>query len=207
MIEAVLFDIDGVLMDSREANLDFYRRLVARYGYPPAPEEDVARGHYMNLLETIALLTREPDEARVRQIWEESRALTGYRMELVRSPDGADEVLRHLQSKYRLGVVTSRIREGVDHYFEHFGSRELFEVAAAYDDYPRPKPAPDPLLYACEVLGVPPSRAVYVGDAETDRQCAKAAGTHFIAFGDVIVGYTPIVTSFRELEAAIEGFC
>ena len=207
MIEAVLFDIDGVLMDSREANLDFYRRLVLQYGYPPAREEDLARGHYLNLLETIALVTGEENEERVREIWQEARALEGYRMELVQQPDGGVEILEALQSKYRLGVVTSRIKEGVEHYFENFGNRDRFEVAVSYDDSDRHKPAPDPLFVACERLGVKPAHTVYVGDAETDRQCAKAAGTHFIAYGDVIMGHTPTVTSFRELERAIEGFC
>ncbi len=207
MIEAVLFDIDGVLMDSREANIDFYRRLVSQHGYPPAREEDLARGHYLNLLETIALVTGETNEARLQEIWQAARALEGYRMDLVRQPEGGPDVLEALQSKYRLGVVTSRIKEGVEHYFENFGNRDRFEVAVAYDDTERHKPAPDPLLYACKKLGVAPAKTVYVGDAETDRQCAAAAGTHFIAYGDVIVGHAPTVLSFKELERAIEGFC
>ena len=207
MIEAVLFDIDGVLMDSREANIDFYRRLVLEYGYPPAREEDLARGHYLNLLETIALVTGETNVERVREIWLAARALEGYRMDLVRQPEGGSDVLKALQSKYRLGVVTSRIWEGIEHYFDNSGNRDRFEVAVGYDDSERHKPAPDPLLVACERLGVAPANAVYVGDAETDRLCAVAAGAHFIAYGDVIVGHTPTVLSFRELERAIEGFC
>jgi phosphoglycolate phosphatase len=207
VIEAVLFDIDGVLMDSRDANIDFYRRLVLQNGYPPAPEEDLARGHTLTLYETIALVTREPNEKRVREIWQEARALEGYRMDLVRQPEGASDVLKRLQSEYRLGVVTGRIREGVEHYFENSGNRDRFELAVSYDDYDHPKPAPEPLLRACERLGVTPAQTVYVGDAETDRLCAMAAGTHFIAYGDAIVGHAPAVTSFRELERAIKGFC
>jgi phosphoglycolate phosphatase len=206
MIKAVLFDVDGVLIDSRDANIAFYRDLLKRYGYPERSDADLAHGHYMTLLESIAFLTGEADEARVRQIWDETRTLTGYDPGLARLPDHCGEVLDRLSERYQLGLVTSRIREGIDHYFAFSGLGDRFIVALAYDDYASPKPAPDPLLTACGRLGLWSNEVVYVGDAPVDLECADAAGTHFIAFGDAIKDYEPVVCSFLELEQALRAF-
>jgi len=206
VIRAVLFDVDGVLMDSREANIAFYRNLLKRYGYPERSDADLAHGHYLTLLESIAFLTQEPSQERVRQIWEESRSLTDYDPTLVRLPDRCEEVLDRLYERFQLGLVTSRIREGIDQYFEFSGLGDRFVVSLAYDDYEKPKPAPDPLLIACIRLGLWPNEAVYVGDAPVDLECAVAAGTHFIAYGDAIPGHQPAVCSFPELERALEAF-
>jgi HAD superfamily hydrolase (TIGR01549 family) len=205
VIRAVLFDVDGVLIDSREANIAFYRNLLKRYGYPERSDAELARGHQLTLLESIALLTGEPNRERVRAIWEESRSLADYEPGLTRLPDQCAEVLERLYQNYQLGLVTSRIREGINHYFAFSGLEELFVVSLAYDDYPHPKPAPDPLLTACNRLGLWPNEVVYVGDAPVDLECAEAAGTLFIAYGDAIGGYEPTVCSFPELEQALKA--
>ena len=205
MIKAVLFDVDGVLIDSREANIEFYRGLLKRYGYPERSEADLAQGHYLTLLESIAILTNEASEERVQEIWSESRALADYRPDLVKLPDGCDEVLARLSARFKLGLVTSRIREGIDQYFAFSGLADRFDVSLAYDDYAKPKPAPDPLLVACDRLAICAAEAVYVGDAQVDLECAGAAGTHFIAYGDAVRGAKAVVWSFPELEQAIEA--
>lgn len=206
MIRAILFDVDGVLIDSRDANIAFYRNLLKRYGYPERSDEDLAKGHYLTLLESIAFLTGESSQERVQEIWAESRALSDYEPGLVRLPDRCEEVLDRLFERYQLGLVTSRIREGIDHYFELSGLGDRFIVALSYDDYANPKPAPDPLLAACWRLGLWPNEVIYVGDAPVDLECAEAAGTHFIAYGDAITDYKPLVSSFPELEQAIKDF-
>ena len=68
------------------------------------------------------------------------------------------------------------------------------------------KPSPDPLLTACFQMGLWPNEVIYVGDALVDLVCAEAAGTHFIAYGDAIEGYEPVVCSFTELEQAVMAF-
>ena len=206
MIRAVLFDVDGVLIDSRDANIAFYRKLLARHGYPERPETDLERGHFLTLRESIAFLTAEKSEARIDAIWAEERKLADYDPSLVRLPDNCGEVLDRLSERYQLGLVTSRIREGIDQYFAFSGLGDRFAVSLAFDDYPKPKPAPDPLLTACFQMGLWPNEVIYVGDALVDLVCAEAAGTHFIAYGDAIEGYEPVVCSFTELEQAVMAF-
>jgi HAD superfamily hydrolase (TIGR01549 family) len=203
-IKAVLFDIDGVLMDSFEANVAFYREFLTSHGYRDLDEADLAKGHYLSLREAIALISRAP-ENEVAELLHAARRLEGYPFELVRIPEGCRETLETLSETYTLGVVTSRIKEGVDQFFEFSGLEEYFALAVGYEDYPRPKPNPDPLLAACLRLNLSPDEVVYVGDAEVDRLCALSAGASFIGFGSAVPAAGHIVSSFAELELALKG--
>jgi len=204
MIEAVIFDIDGVLLDSHRANVAFYSGILARYGYPPLPAEELAYGHSHTLRETIAYLTKAEDAA-VAAIFEGVRDLAGYPYELVRQPADCLEVLETLSSSYALGVMSSRIVEGIRQYLDLSGTHERFSAVVGYEDSERHKPDAEPLLVACERLGVAPSSSVYVGDAPTDMACARAAGTHFIAYGDAIPEAPIAVQRFDDLLTAVRG--
>ena len=204
MIKAVIFDIDGVLLDSHRANEAYYSGILARYGYPPVPEEELAYGHSHTLRESIAHLTRAPEHV-VDDLFERSRDLAGYPYELVRQPDGCIQALDALSQRYALGVVSSRIIEGITQYLDLTGTHAHFDAVVGYEDTERHKPHPEPLLLACERLGVTPGSSVYVGDAPSDLACARDAGAHFIAFGDAISEAEHVVDCFADLEDVIRG--
>jgi HAD superfamily hydrolase (TIGR01549 family) len=204
MIEAVIFDIDGVLLDSHRANTAYYSGVLARYGYPPVSDAELAYGHSHTLRESIAYLTKADDSA-VTAIFEEIRDLAGYPYELVQQPPGCLDVLEKLSGGYTLGVMSSRIVEGIRQYLDLTGTHHYFQAIVGYEDSERHKPHPEPLLVACQRLGVAPAAAVYVGDAPTDMACARDAGAHFIAFGDAITEAERTVASFHELLAEIES--
>jgi pyrophosphatase PpaX len=201
-VAAIVFDIDGVLLDSHLANAAYYSGVLARYGFPPVSDAELAYGHSHTLRESIAYLTKADDDA-VETIFQEIRDLAGYPYELVRQPEGCLRVLDALSRDYALGVMSSRIVEGIRQYLDLTGTHEHFGVVVGYEDTERHKPHPEPLLIACERLGVSPSATVYVGDAPSDMACARAAGAHFIAFGDAIPDAVHVINRFDDLEAAI----
>lgn len=204
-IQAVVFDIDGVLLDSRLANAAYYRTLLETYGYPPVSEEVLAYGHSHTLRESIAFLTGA-ETPTVDRIFAATRDLAGYPYELVRQPDGCKEALEALSDRYALGVMSSRIIEGIRQYLDLTGTHDLFQCIVGYEDTKDHKPHPKPLLTACERLGVSPGATVYVGDAPGDLACALAAGSRFIAFGDAVTDAEIAVTRFDELTRAIDRF-
>jgi phosphoglycolate phosphatase-like HAD superfamily hydrolase len=203
VIEAVIFDIDGVLIDSHDANVAWYRDFLAGYGYHGLSDEDLERGHYYSLREAIAFLTRAP-EATVAAIYEDACDLPGYPYDLVRLPDACAETLAALEETRLLGIVTSRLRFGIDNFFAFSGLEPHFRVAVGYEDTTKHKPDAEPLLLACKRLGVAPERALYVGDAQNDLLCARAAGTHFVAYGDAIADAERVIRSFKALPALID---
>ena len=198
MIEAVLFDVDGVLIDSHDANVAFYRDFLAGYGYTGLTDAELEYGHYRSLREAIALLTRAP-EATVDVLYKDACDLPGYRYDLLRVPDACAETLTALGQTHTLGIVTSRVRFGIDNFYAFSGLESHFRVAIGYEDTEKHKPEPEPLLEACRRLGVAPERALYVGDAPGDLICARAAGAHFVAYGDAIANAERVIRSFDAL--------
>lgn len=202
-LEAIIFDVDGVLLDSKRANAVYYRHFLARHGYPPVSDDELEYGHSHTLWESIAYLTRAP-EAEVQALWEAARSLDGYPFELAAVPHDCLETLAQLRAAgYWLGIVSSRVREGIDQFLDVSSLHGRFSAVVGYEDAPRAKPNPDPLLVACERLRVAAGTAVYVGDAPGDFACARAAGTRFIAFGGAVPEAPYTVTCFSELPSML----
>lgn len=137
----------------------------------------------MTLPDAIAHLTLESDKSKIEEIVE--LVLSGkvpYYMERLELSDGLLEVLPVLQQHYQLGIVTSRYKDRIFAVpalakIEHF-----FQTVVCLEDVKHPKPDPEPLLLACERLAIKPDEAIYIGDARTDIQAAKAAGMKSILY-------------------------
>src|SRR6266540_7497367 len=109
-IRAVIFDVDGVLLDSRDANIAWYRAFLAGHGYANIHEDVLAHGHHMNLRQAIAFMTQAPEE-RVSELWQIAEALEGYPADLLRVPRDCRRVLETLSRAYQLAIVTGRMKE------------------------------------------------------------------------------------------------
>jgi pyrophosphatase PpaX len=95
---------------------------------------------------------------------------------------GMDDVLVRLRDEgRRLGIVSAKRRATIDLAFDRIPLRHLFDVVVGGDETAKHKPDPEPLLLACERLGVEPQGAAYVGDAPFDVAAAKAAGLASVA--------------------------
>ena len=82
--------------------------------------------------------------------------------------------------EFKLGVATNTPRINLDRTFNYFDLYKYFDVVMCLDDVERPKPYPDMLLKASEILKVPIENMLYVGDTESDMAAAKGAGCNFI---------------------------
>lgn len=181
-VRAVVFDCDGVLFDSAAANVAYYDAIRARLGLPPMEPSWRTRAHVLAapaLLEAMfghapALL------AAARRAARETSYEPFYA--LMRPAPGLAEVLGALARRFRLAMATNR-GSSVRGVVARFGLDRWLEAAVGMLDVARPKPAPDVVLLALRRLGVPPAHAVYVGDAESDRLAAEAAGAGFVAVG------------------------
>lgn len=206
MIKAVIFDIDGVLLDSFEANLKFVQDLLKRAGYPAPSRKEFPELFHRPLYDIIKIRTKLTSEEEIKKIWEMGRNReVPYRLELLKTPDGVEEVIKILSHNYDLGIVTSRVREGV---FEAPALKKLeqyFKVAVAYQDTREHKPHPEPLLYAAKELKIIPEKSVYIGDVENDVKAGKAAGMKVIIYSkDPVQGADACITRFVELPQCIE---
>lgn len=199
MIKAVLFDVDGVLINSFEANLGFFQNLMRKTGYAPPTREEFQRIFPMNLPDAIRALTQSTSEEEIKKICEIGRSRsTGYDIGLLTMPPEAETTIKALGKQYLLGIVTSR-----ENAYEAPPLAKLknkFQVTISYKDTVNHKPHPEPLLLAAQKLGVTPAECVYIGDAMSDIEAGRAAGMKIIIYStnklDQADAWT---TSFTEL--------
>jgi AHBA synthesis associated protein len=174
---AVVFDLDGVLVDSfavmREAFTIAYAEVV---GPGPAPFEEYNRhlGRYFPDIMRIMGLPSEMEPPFVRE---------SYRLApLVRTFDGIPELLETLRARgLRLAVATGKSGARARSLLDGLGILDRFEHVIGSDEVTRPKPAPDIVVRALTLLDVASAEALMVGDAVTDLASARAAAVTAVA--------------------------
>ena len=182
MIEAVVFDLDGVLLDSEQLWDEAREQLARERGgrWHDQAQRDMMGmsslewSRYMH--ETIGL--PEPPEEISREVVERLTAL--YRERLPAIP-GAKEAVERLAADYKLGLASSSNRELIDLALELLGVAHLFAATVSSEEVACGKPAPDVYLEAARRLGIEPARAAAVEDSQNGILAAKAAGMRVIA--------------------------
>ncbi|MEQ1770533.1 MAG: HAD-IA family hydrolase, partial [Devosia sp.] len=195
---AVLFDLDGTLIDSVPDITLAVAELMATEGLEPFPESDVRVmvGHGLRVLVQRALRARGRDlepaalEAVIARMFEiYPRHLTGRTALL----PGVVECLAELRANgCVLGLVTNKLQSAAVTVLEHFGLSENFVVTIG-DQVRRsvlaPKPKPDMLLFALSRMKVAPPDAIMVGDSSADMEAAADAGIFSVALRN---GYSSV---------------
>jgi len=208
MIKAIIFDIDGVLLDSFEANLKFFQDLMIKVGYRPPTREEFSAIFHLSMMDAIKALTKSNSEEEIKRIWEMGRRReVGYDLELLAAPKGAEKVVRTLSKNHLLGIVTSRIKESVYESPKLAKLEKCFKVVVSYQDTINHKPHPDPLLIAARGLEVKPEECIYIGDTENDIKAARAAGMKVIIYSKNSFPQADLYTdSFIKLPELISSF-
>ncbi|WP_279480028.1 phosphoglycolate phosphatase [Aureimonas sp. SK2] len=190
---AVLFDLDGTLVDSLPDIHAALNQTLESLGEPPFTLEAVGRmvGQGVQVLvgRAYEALDKEIDLATRDKIAERYLAIYSARAtELTTLNAGATDCVRILAERgIPLGVVTNKPGAETADILAHFGLADRMAVVVGGDAGPRKKPAPDLLIHACRELGIEPGQALFVGDSENDVEAAKGAGMAVIAMRG---GYT-----------------
>jgi HAD superfamily hydrolase (TIGR01509 family) len=179
-IKAVLFDLDGVLINSYDAWFHLFNDTLEHFGYPRI-SEPVFRKHWGQSTKediTIFMPGKTIDEVR-RYFIDHYQRFLPY---ITCDPDGLP-VLHSLRSHgLLLGCVTNSHLEITQTVLRRYALHDCFDVILTADDVACPKPAPDILIAACQHLQIEPKDALFVGDTHIDLE----AGSHA---GCILVGY------------------
>ena len=182
MIQAVVFDLDGVLLRSEEVwdavRERYVREREGRY------DEDVQRAmmgmsapEWSRFLHEEAGVRDDPEEINSEVV---RRMLEAYGRELPLLP-GAVEAVRRTADAFPLALASSSNRKVFEEVLELAGLVDCFRATVSSEEVPRGKPAPDVYLEAARRLGVDPERCTAVEDSHAGIRSAKSAGMRVVA--------------------------
>jgi HAD superfamily hydrolase (TIGR01509 family) len=182
VVAAVVFDLDGVLIDSEPVWEQVRRHYVAEHGGRWQPDSQqrlmgMSTQEWSTYLATDLGVDVPPDRI-AREVVE--RVAQQYAADLPLMP-GAVEAVQRLASRWPLGLASSAARPLIDRVLAATGMGSLFQVTISTEEVPRGKPAPDVYLAVAERLAVDPAQTVAVEDSSNGLRSASAAGMVVVA--------------------------
>ena len=175
MLKAVLFDLDGTIIDSNNAIFETYTQVAKRLGVEP-PDIEVLRG-----------LLGQPSNLNLPILFGENKDARPIYNEVVIKTHENLPTLPHVKETLEkidlpMGIVTSKRKANA---IEVLGELyEKFDVLVTPEQTVKQKPDPEPMHLACKKLSVKPEECVYIGDTVRDYKTARNSGTEFIALID-----------------------
>ena len=184
--DGVIFDCDGVLFESRKANLAYYNTVLNYFGESLVEESDHARAHLCHTAASTHVFAQLLGEKRAPKALSFAAELDYHQFIPFMEPEpGMKEALSQLAGSYPLAVATNR-GYSMPSILEHFGLSGYFQTVVTSRDVERPKPAPDMLHEAARRLQYATHELLFVGDSELDQAAALSAGMPFAIYrGDL----------------------
>ncbi len=200
-IKIIIFDCDGVMFDSREANIHFYNHLLARFDQPPMDQDEIHFVHMATGRDAVKHIFRKTPYFEKADAYRLKMDYTPFINDMIMA-EGLKELLLKLQSRFLLAVATNRSNT-IGTVMEQFGLTGLFDMVVSSLDVKKPKPDPESLFKILDFFELAPDEAVYVGDSQVDLEAAEASAIRFIAYGNGAPGLGIKVSSMRELEEVL----
>jgi HAD superfamily hydrolase (TIGR01509 family) len=182
LIDAVVFDLDGLLLDTEQV-WDEVREAITHerggrwHDEAQADMMGMSSVEWSRYMHDVLELPEPPEELN-RLVVERMQERYRERLPLV---DGAIEAVRRIGGRWPLGLASSSNRELIDLALELMGLADVLRATVSSEEVMRGKPAPDVYLEAARRLGVAPERVVAVEDSAAGIRSAKAAGMRVIA--------------------------
>ena len=213
-VEAVMFDMDGTLVNSRSAIVSSYHDASTQVLGAPRPSDEDEMEEILKLRGSEAfplIVGDDPDKLDAfRSAFQAAYAAHGA------TADGFPGLVvaleRLTEMGILLGIATSKARARLDLDLERLGIAQYFGFTVSGDEVPHGKPAPDPIIAVAAGLGVAVENGLYVGDGENDIIAAHAAGMRAVGVG---FGFHPeacqaenpeyFVDSYEELVQVVES--
>jgi len=193
-LKCVIYDCDGVLFDSFEANTKLYNDLCALVGRAPLKKEEMQYVHTHTVFEAIHFIFGKEDDLEKKALESIKQVdLRNYIVYLKMEPHLL-EALEKLKENGVLRVINTNRTTSMKHIMERFNLWPYFEMVVTALDVKNPKPHPESIEKIIAALRLNKEEAVFVGDSDVDKETAESAGVTFIAYknreiaNDLLIG-------------------
>lgn len=202
--KGIIFDCDGVLLNSRLANVSFYNNLRKKASLPPLTEEEEEFVHMSTYEQALDYILQGSKRDNIANYLEEMEGSFNY-YDLLQVEEGLKPMLGWLMDDgFNLGICTNRLSP-LDTFLARFGLDKYFNPMQTASNS-IPKPSPDGLFKAMEAWRLSPGEVVFIGDSMVDELAAKEAGVPFWAFKNFTLDAHLYIPDFPTLEAWLKNY-
>lgn len=181
-IKCVIYDCDGVLFDSLEANGRLYNDLCASAGRGPVKEEEMKYVHSHTVFESIRYLFKHDEKLEEKALELQKQVdLSKYIVYLKMEPH-LFEALNLLKGKGIHRAINTNRTTSMKYIMERFDLWPHFDLVVTALDVKNPKPHPESIEKILASLKLEREETIFVGDSEVDRQTAERSGVLFVAY-------------------------
>jgi phosphoglycolate phosphatase-like HAD superfamily hydrolase len=179
--DLAIFDCDGVLLDSREANRAYYNAILEEFGRGSMNDKELSFVHMHTAEESVKYLFRDDMAAQTEAlVYAQAVDYTRFLDCLIMEP-GVGDTIESIRPPMLTAVSTNRSTT-MSRVVEMFGLDKWFDIIVCALDVNNPKPDPEGVFKILEILGVEKDRSIYIGDSVVDEMVAYRAEIPLIAY-------------------------
>ncbi|MEM2878328.1 MAG: HAD family hydrolase [Candidatus Hadarchaeales archaeon] len=194
-VMAILFDLDGVLVDTLDSWFNAFNDTYRKYGLREVSRQEFIEKYWGHSTERgVGRMGKEAKEY--------CHAMHMEHLDKARLIDGSRELLDFCKEKFRTALVTNTPRRNTLRVLEAFGLQGYFDVLICSEDVHKKKPDPEMILEACERLGVFPENAILIGDTVLDVMAGHGAGCRVVGINVASADWN--VKNLKEARVLIE---
>ncbi len=203
-IKIVIFDCDGVMFDTREANKAYYNSILKHFNKPEMTSEQFGFAQ-MHTAENSLDYLFKGDEKNLEKarLFRKKMSYFPFIKQMEIEPH-LKPLLNKLRASYKTAVATNRT-DTMGRVLQDHGLEGLFDMVVTALDVDQPKPHPEQLLKILTRYSIKPDQAVYVGDSKLDEMAASAANVPLVAFQNTSLVAAYHITSLKELEGILKA--
>jgi phosphoglycolate phosphatase-like HAD superfamily hydrolase len=203
LLKLIAFDCDGVLFDSRQANISFYNAILQHFGLPPMSPVAVDYVHSHTVGESLTYLFPGYDHFEAVLQFVRTLDYGPFIPMMVEEPHLRD-FLHFLCPVYYRALATNR--SITTHKVLHYHRLEdQFDLVVSAQDVNRPKPHPEAFWRILGHFGLTPGEALYIGDSRVDQDFARNAGVPLVAYRNPALQADYHLDSFADGPALIQA--
>jgi phosphoglycolate phosphatase len=198
-IRCVIYDCDGVLFDSLEANTKLYNDLCALVGRVPLREEELQYVHTHTVFEALHFIFGKENDLEKKALESLKQVdLRNYLIYLKMEPH-LFQTLEKLKEKGILRAINTNRTTSMKYIMEKYDLWQYFEMVVTALDVKNPKPNPESIEKIIEAFKLKKEEIVFIGDSDVDQQTAKSSGIKFIAYKNKEIANDALINDHLDL--------
>jgi pyrophosphatase PpaX len=183
-LKAIFFDFDGVIVNSRQATIEYFQETLRHFKLPVPKDEDFNKLLGLKTIDIVKNLLPNLSEEEIAPIFKYSKKMSLQYVPKIELVPQAHQVLTNLNNQYSLALITSRGKKTVQVLLEQYDLSKYFKIVIDREDVTQHKPHPEGIHHAMEELDIKLGEVIFIGDAKQDIEAAHNAQMPCILISD-----------------------